>query len=306
MSVLWGVLSNMIWCDNEVNYNDQKRPSGDELADSCKTGGYHSILGDREKIRGTYREIVLFNEDSWIVLCKWGGFWTVWKPKKLIFWTKNSGIRYILHTFATTFAGSEVFCGLELLGTGSQKTFLNSSKDLFLKQVLQACHRRVWARIWPRLYSSPPEIGGRGDEVQRCHPPHIPSGGFFLFHSAEKNLAEWLGKKRFTLLDGDCFLLEKKRLLFFSLREQFEVLGFFHVFFFNFHPSFWGEMILHFDEHIFQLGWFNHQLEKPCWKCLLFSPGFFVEPTVVEFSQEIYGPIFGNKGGGWTGPFEIL
>lgn len=51
---------------------------------------------------------------------KWGGFWTVWTPKKLIFWTKNSGIRYILHTFATTFAGSEVFCGLELLGTGSR------------------------------------------------------------------------------------------------------------------------------------------------------------------------------------------
>eukprot|EP00434_Breviolum_minutum_P026564 symbB.v1.2.023484.t1/scaffold2151.1/size87873/3 len=47
-----------------VNYNDQKRPSGDELADSCKTGGYHSILGDREKIRGTYREIVLFNENQ--------------------------------------------------------------------------------------------------------------------------------------------------------------------------------------------------------------------------------------------------
>jgi len=47
-----------------VNYNDQKRPDGDELADSCKEGGFHSILGDREKIRGTYREIVVFNENQ--------------------------------------------------------------------------------------------------------------------------------------------------------------------------------------------------------------------------------------------------
>lgn len=48
----------------KVNYNDQKRPDGDELANSCKGGGFHSILGDREKIRGTYREIVLFNENQ--------------------------------------------------------------------------------------------------------------------------------------------------------------------------------------------------------------------------------------------------
>eukprot|EP00439_Symbiodinium_sp_Y106_P051179 s4595_g6.t2 len=48
----------------QVNYNDQKRPDGDELAASCKGGGFHSILGDREKIRGTYREIVVFDEDQ--------------------------------------------------------------------------------------------------------------------------------------------------------------------------------------------------------------------------------------------------
>ena len=30
---------------------------------------------------------------------------------------------------------------------------------------------------------------------------------------------------------------------------------------FYFHPYLLGEMI-QFDEHIFQMGWFNHQLEK--------------------------------------------
>ena len=30
---------------------------------------------------------------------------------------------------------------------------------------------------------------------------------------------------------------------------------------FYFHPDPWGFMI-HFDEHIFQMGWFNHQPEK--------------------------------------------
>lgn len=51
-------------CLGRVNYNDEKRPDGDALASSCKKeGGFHSILGDREKIRGTYREIVVFDED---------------------------------------------------------------------------------------------------------------------------------------------------------------------------------------------------------------------------------------------------
>ena len=30
---------------------------------------------------------------------------------------------------------------------------------------------------------------------------------------------------------------------------------------FNFHPENWGNDS-HFDEHIFQVGWFNHQLVK--------------------------------------------
>lgn len=52
-------------CLGRVNYNDERRPDGDALAASCKgdSGTFHSILGDREKIRGTYREIVVFDED---------------------------------------------------------------------------------------------------------------------------------------------------------------------------------------------------------------------------------------------------
>ena len=34
---------------------------------------------------------------------------------------------------------------------------------------------------------------------------------------------------------------------------------------FYFHP-YWGEMI-QFDEHIFQMGWFNHQPENRCSAC---------------------------------------
>ena len=76
---------DLIGSDNEVNYNDQKRPSGDELADSCKTGGYHSILGDREKIRGTYREIVLFNETL-------GLFWWYPHPWEDVFFVWSFGL----------------------------------------------------------------------------------------------------------------------------------------------------------------------------------------------------------------------
>ena len=43
----------------------------------------------------------------------------------------------------------------------------------------------------------------------------------------------------------------------------------FHIFFY-FHPEIWGRWT-HFDEHIFQTGWFNHQPDEPgsinslCW-----------------------------------------
>ena len=35
-----------------------------------------------------------------------------------------------------------------------------------------------------------------------------------------------------------------------------------------FHPDMWGRWT-QFDEHIFQLGWFNHQLEKGFWTLLI-------------------------------------
>jgi len=49
--------------------------------------------------------------------------------------------------------------------------------------------------------------------------------------------------------------------------------GFKSVFFLMFIPNF-GEMI-QFDEHMFQMGWFNHQLDEFkgffCWKRLISS-----------------------------------
>ena len=39
-------------------------------------------------------------------------------------------------------------------------------------------------------------------------------------------------------------------------------------YFVHFHPDPWGFMIPNFDEHIFQMGWFNHQPDD-------FEPGFF-------------------------------
>eukprot|EP00932_Pfiesteria_piscicida_P016606 SRR837773.3522.p1 GENE.SRR837773.3522~~SRR837773.3522.p1 ORF type:complete len:268 (+),score=91.01 SRR837773.3522:99-806(+) len=43
-------------------YTDEHFPDGDKLANAC-TGlcaQYHSVLGDREKARGTYREFIIF------------------------------------------------------------------------------------------------------------------------------------------------------------------------------------------------------------------------------------------------------
>lgn len=49
-----------------VYHCDAKKPyeMREELEDACKTGGYHSILGDREKVRGTFRESVIFDNDQ--------------------------------------------------------------------------------------------------------------------------------------------------------------------------------------------------------------------------------------------------
>jgi len=47
-----------------INYNDDSRPDVTELEDSCLKGRHHCVLGDREKIRGTYREFIVFDDDQ--------------------------------------------------------------------------------------------------------------------------------------------------------------------------------------------------------------------------------------------------
>jgi len=47
-----------------VNYNDQISPNADALVKSCTEGPYHCVLGDREKCRGTYREIMVYDDDQ--------------------------------------------------------------------------------------------------------------------------------------------------------------------------------------------------------------------------------------------------
>jgi len=47
-----------------VNYCDQryphKVPGRDKLQSSCLGGGHHSVLGDRRKVSGTYREFIVY------------------------------------------------------------------------------------------------------------------------------------------------------------------------------------------------------------------------------------------------------
>merc|ERR1712079_495348 len=49
-----------------VRYCDAKEPSliASSLEASCKGGGFHSVIGDREKVRGTYREFIVFDNDQ--------------------------------------------------------------------------------------------------------------------------------------------------------------------------------------------------------------------------------------------------
>lgn len=48
----------------KVLYNDEVTPDSQALTDAVTKGQYDSILGDREKCRGTYREYVLFDADQ--------------------------------------------------------------------------------------------------------------------------------------------------------------------------------------------------------------------------------------------------
>merc|ERR1740121_863357 len=53
-----------------INYCDAKYPHSvaDDLEAKCigggKGGGFHAVLGDREKVRGTFREFVIFDNDQ--------------------------------------------------------------------------------------------------------------------------------------------------------------------------------------------------------------------------------------------------
>merc|ERR1712048_954091 len=46
------------------NYNDEVCPDVDALVQSCTEGPYHCVVGDREKCRGTYREIIVYDDDQ--------------------------------------------------------------------------------------------------------------------------------------------------------------------------------------------------------------------------------------------------
>eukprot|EP00434_Breviolum_minutum_P034483 symbB.v1.2.030524.t1/scaffold3438.1/size56642/4 len=47
-------------------YCDWKNPSShtSELENACHHNGYHCVLGDREKVRGTFREYIVFDNDQ--------------------------------------------------------------------------------------------------------------------------------------------------------------------------------------------------------------------------------------------------
>ncbi len=75
----------------------------------------------------------------------------------LIFWTKNSGIKYILHTFATTFARSEFFCALELWEAKClQNHFPAKLQALSCASFTSAVcvfEQRSFENIWNKLFS---------------------------------------------------------------------------------------------------------------------------------------------------------
>jgi hypothetical protein len=47
-----------------VNYTDEVAPDVHKLVESCTKGPYHCVLGDREKCRGTYREIIVYDDNQ--------------------------------------------------------------------------------------------------------------------------------------------------------------------------------------------------------------------------------------------------
>jgi len=47
-----------------VRYTDERTPNPDELTESVTMGQYDSILGDRVKVSGTYREFIIFDTEN--------------------------------------------------------------------------------------------------------------------------------------------------------------------------------------------------------------------------------------------------
>merc|ERR1712216_191597 len=47
-----------------INYTDEVRPDTTALEQSCLTGKYNSVLGDREKARGTFKEFMVYDDDQ--------------------------------------------------------------------------------------------------------------------------------------------------------------------------------------------------------------------------------------------------
>lgn len=47
-----------------IHYTDKVDNDADALVQSCLSGPYHSVLGDREKARGTYREFIVYDNEA--------------------------------------------------------------------------------------------------------------------------------------------------------------------------------------------------------------------------------------------------
>lgn len=47
-----------------VRYTDEPQPDAEQLTKEVVHGGYHSVLGDRGKCRGTFKEFVVFASDQ--------------------------------------------------------------------------------------------------------------------------------------------------------------------------------------------------------------------------------------------------
>jgi hypothetical protein len=51
------LLGNVLYCD-------AVSPNVDNLVRQCRHGSFHSVLGDREKCRGTFREFIVYDDDQ--------------------------------------------------------------------------------------------------------------------------------------------------------------------------------------------------------------------------------------------------